>query len=198
MQNVGPKICLLQELEMAFRRVRRRYMEARKADNVKPIVEDLLQAIEGNGMTIRAWFEVMDQIAINNMVTQHELSQGMRALQIHSMDGKKQPVLTAEKVGRFTWWFHTKHGSTQYTSWLRRDTRQVKLLRRELGALYFEQWPRTPFSPHNSLTSRSPCSPLAFPSMPPPMPPILPLLGSVFPDRSKSCLFTWMPTMTER
>lgn len=86
---------------MAFRRVRRRYMEARKINEVKPIVEELLQAIEGNGMTVRAWFEAMDQIAINNMVTPSELSQGMRMLLVHSVDRKKQPVLTAEKVGGF-------------------------------------------------------------------------------------------------
>lgn len=86
---------------MAFRRVRRRYMEARKVNKVKPIIEELLQAIEGNGMTVRAWFEAMDLIAINNMVTQCELSQGMRMLLVHSVDRKKQPVLTPEKVGGF-------------------------------------------------------------------------------------------------
>lgn len=78
-------------------------MEERKVNKVKPIIEELLQAIEGNGMTIRAWFEVLDQIAISNMVTQNELSQGMRMLQIHSADRKKQPILTTEKVGGCMW-----------------------------------------------------------------------------------------------
>lgn len=83
---------------MAFRRVRRRYMDARKASKVRPIIEELLQAIEGSGMTLHAWFEVMDQLAINNMVTQAELSSGMRKLQNHNSSRKKQPVLTAEKA----------------------------------------------------------------------------------------------------
>lgn len=83
---------------MAFRRVRRRYMEARKVSKVKPIIEELLHAIEGNGMTLRAWFEVMDQLTINDMVTQTELSSGMRMLQSHNSSRKKQPVLTAEQV----------------------------------------------------------------------------------------------------
>lgn len=83
---------------MAFRRVRRRCMEERKVNNIKPIIEELLQAIEGNGMTLRAWFEVMDNMAIDNMVTQAELSSGMRMLQSHNSSRKKQPVLSAEKV----------------------------------------------------------------------------------------------------
>lgn len=84
---------------MAFRRVRRRYMEARKASNVEPIIEELLQAIEGNGMTVRAWFEAMDKLANNSMITPRELSSGMRMLQSHNSSRKKQPVLTSEKVG---------------------------------------------------------------------------------------------------
>lgn len=88
---------------MAFRRVRRRCTEARKASNVQPIIEELLKAIEGNGMTLRAWFEVMDQLAINNMVTQTELASGMKMLQSHNSCRKKQPVLTAEKVRA---WLH--------------------------------------------------------------------------------------------
>lgn len=83
---------------MAFRRVRRQYMEERKASKVKPIIEELLQAIEGNGMTLRAWFEVMDNLAINNMVTQAELSSGMQMLQSHNSSRKKQPVLSPAKV----------------------------------------------------------------------------------------------------
>lgn len=83
---------------MAFRRVRRRYMEERKASKIKPIIEQLLQAIEGNGMTLGAWFEVMDQLAINNMVTHAELSSGMRMLQSQNSSRKRQPVLTAEQV----------------------------------------------------------------------------------------------------
>lgn len=83
---------------MAFRRVRRRYVETRKVSKVEPVIEELLKAIEGNGMTIQAWFEAMDQVSINNMVTQHELSIGMRILQDHHTDRKKQPVLTTEKV----------------------------------------------------------------------------------------------------
>lgn len=91
-------ICVLQELDMAFRRVRRRYVEARKASKVTPVIEELLKVIEGNGMSIQAWFEAMDQVAINDKVTQEELSMGMRILQDHHTDRKKLPVLTAEKV----------------------------------------------------------------------------------------------------
>lgn len=83
---------------MAFRRVRRRCAEARKARDVMPIIEELLQAIEGNGMTLRGWFEVLDQLAIDNIVTQSELIRGMRMLEMNGTDRKKQPVLTADKV----------------------------------------------------------------------------------------------------
>lgn len=95
---VGYDTNFKQELEMAFRRVRRRYVESRKAGKVQPIIEELLQAIEGNGMSLRAWFEVMDHVAINNMVTQTELASGMRILQNQKSIRKKQPVLTPEKV----------------------------------------------------------------------------------------------------
>lgn len=87
---------------MAFRRVRRLYMQARKARKVRPVIEELLQAIEGNGMCISAWFGLMDDLAVNNMVTQTELSKGMQILQSQSHGRKKQPVLTTDQVG----WMH--------------------------------------------------------------------------------------------
>ncbi len=74
-------------------------MQARKARKVKPVIKELLQAIEGSGMSVSAWFEVMDDLAINNMITQTELSKGMQILQTHSSGRrKKQPVLTADQV----------------------------------------------------------------------------------------------------
>lgn len=85
---------------MAFRRVRRRFLETRKARDVKPIVEELLQAIEGNGMTINGWFEIMNQLSTDNVVTQSELARGMRMLEMNGTDAKKQAVLTADKVCR--------------------------------------------------------------------------------------------------
>eukprot|EP00752_Nemacystus_decipiens_P007651 g6840.t1 len=101
-----------QELEMAFRRVRRRYTQERKASKVKPIIAELLQAIEGNGMTLRAWFEVMDSLAINNMVTQAELSSGMRVLQSHNSSRKKQPVLSADKIQELFVYMDANHDGT--------------------------------------------------------------------------------------
>ncbi|CBN79756.1 conserved unknown protein [Ectocarpus siliculosus] len=83
---------------MAFRRVRRRYIDARKNSNIKSIVEELLGAIEGNGMTIRTWFEIMDQLSNNNMINQSEFSKGMEMLQNHSTERMKQPVLSAEQI----------------------------------------------------------------------------------------------------
>jgi len=69
---------------MAFRRVRRRYMQARKANKVKPVIEELLQAIEGNGMSISAWFELMDDMAINNMITQTDAARSQRVVFVWS------------------------------------------------------------------------------------------------------------------
>lgn len=83
---------------MAFRRVRRRHAEARKSDGVRPIIEELLQAIEGNGMTVRSWFKAMDQLAVDNRVTLAELAKGMRMLEVHGKDAKKQRVFTTKKV----------------------------------------------------------------------------------------------------
>ncbi|CAN0023315.1 unnamed protein product, partial [Scytosiphon promiscuus] len=100
------------ELEMAFRRVRRRYVEAQKASKVEPIIEELLKVIEGNGMTIQAWFEAMDQVAINNKVTQEELSVGMRILQDHHTLRKKQPVLTVEKIQELFVYMDANHDGT--------------------------------------------------------------------------------------
>ncbi|CAM9152661.1 unnamed protein product, partial [Ectocarpus sp. 13 AM-2016] len=87
-----------QELEMAFRRVRRRYIDTRKNSNIKSIIEELLEAIKGNGMTIRTWFEIMDQLSNNNMINQSEFSKGMEMLQNHSTERMKQPVLSAEQI----------------------------------------------------------------------------------------------------
>lgn len=84
---------------MAFRRVRRRHVEARKSHGVRPIIEELLQAIEGNGMTIRSWFEAMDQLSLDNRVTMPELAKGMRMLEMHGKNTKKQRVFTTQKVG---------------------------------------------------------------------------------------------------
>lgn len=104
-QTQKQSLVIEQELEMAFRRVRRRYIETRKNSNMTSIIEELLQAIEGNGMTIRTWFEIMDQLANNSMVNQSEFSKGMKMLQNHSTERMRQPVLTAEQVGA---WLHTK------------------------------------------------------------------------------------------
>lgn len=83
---------------MAFRRIRRYHLDARKFSGVKPIIDDLLEVIEGNGMTVRDWFEIMDQLAVGNMVTQSELSRGMRMLELHGKSTKCVPVLSPEKV----------------------------------------------------------------------------------------------------
>lgn len=55
------------------------------------------QAIEGNGMTIRGWSEVMDQMASDGKITQKELARGMRLLELHG-GRRKQVVLTPDKV----------------------------------------------------------------------------------------------------
>lgn len=79
-------------------------MQARKARKIKPVIEELLQAIEGNDMSISAWFELMDDMAINNMITQTELSKGMQILQTHGSGRKKQPVLNADQVRMYVGW----------------------------------------------------------------------------------------------
>lgn len=56
------------------------------------------QAIDGNGMTVRAWFEVMDQMTSRGRITHDELARGMRMLELHSKGRKKQRVLSPEKV----------------------------------------------------------------------------------------------------
>lgn len=83
---------------MAFRRVRRHSSENRKALHVVPIIQHLLEAIEGNGMTVHDWFQLLDQLSTEHLITQTELAKGMRMLERHGPATNKHPVFTSEKV----------------------------------------------------------------------------------------------------